>query len=255
MSATGKRVTLTVDGQACEGRAGESLIEALRRAGHEVPSLCHLAGLSPYGACRLCLVEIIKGGKRRLTTSCNYTVFEGLQVELDSKRVQRSRRAVIGLLLTRAPDSPRLRALAERYGVMAKPLSPRRDPDGCILCGLCVRVCRQGARAEALALSGRGEKKGLARRPYGEFPEACIGCGACAYVCPTDAIAMEAEAVKRLRDRWGAQRPCRYALLSLTPGAVCEHDYHCAGCEVDQRLVDLAGGRHPVFLLLEEDDR
>lgn len=251
MSEPAGQVRIQVDGRACGGKRGQGLLDALRQAGFEVPSLCHLAGLSPYGACRLCLVEVGHRGRTRLTTACNHPLIEGLEVRLDTPRVQRHRRRVLELLLTRAPNSKRLAALAARYGVTAPGFAARPQADGCILCGLCVRICRQGARAEALALAGRGERRELARRPFGEFPEACIGCGACAWVCPTGAIQMEAEAVARQRARWGSARPCRFALLGLAPGSVCEHDHQCWRCEVEQRLVDRAGGRHPVMLLLE----
>ena len=238
---------------ACEARAGESLLDALREHGFEVPSLCHLKGLSPYGACRLCLVEVQQGKKRRLTTSCNFPVMEGIAVHLDTERVSKNRRMVIELLSSMAPKSQRLSDLARTYGVSTTRLDPRQNADDCILCGLCTRVCSQGARAEALALAGRGRGKHLAREPFDEFPESCIGCGACAWVCPTGAISMEDRAVARMKDRWGAQRPCRYALMGLAPGSVCENNYDCARCEVDQSMVARAGGRHPIMLMLEAE--
>lgn len=253
MSPARSAIRFQVDGRSCSGRRGESLLDALRRNGFEVPSLCHLPGLPPAGACRLCLVEVIRGGRRKLTTSCNYPLIEGLEVELDSERVQRHRRMVLELLLGLAPRSDRLRRLAARYGVEHSRFVRPSDPPDCILCGLCARICRRGARAEALAVAGRGRNKRLAARPFGDFPESCIGCGACAWVCPTGAIEMESEAVARLRSRWGHSRPCRYALLGLLPGTVCENDYDCSRCEVDQRLVDAAGGRHPVTLLLDAE--
>jgi bidirectional [NiFe] hydrogenase diaphorase subunit len=252
---TGEEVRFRADGRELRGRRGESLLGALRRAGLEVPSLCFLENLPAYGACRLCLVEVKQGRKTRLATSCDHPVLEGLEVRTDTPDIQRHRRVVLELLLARAPRVEALRALARRHGVEAsrfEPRAPGADPtdEACILCGLCVRVCRVGARAEALTLAGRGRHKHLADRPFGELPERCIGCGACAWVCPTGAIRMEADAVRRLRERWGAERPCRYALLGLATGSVCENDYQCARCELDQRLIDRAGGRHPVVLLL-----
>lgn len=251
--AAGDVVSYRVQGQTCQGRRGEGLLGALRREGFEVPSLCHLEGLQPVGACRLCLVEVEHRGRRRLTTACNHPVLEDMDVYLDTEAVARHRRMVLELLLSLAPEAPGLLTLARRYGIERTRFGGRVQPDGCILCGLCARVCRQGARAEALALAGRGWHKRLEREPFGEFPDACIGCGACAWVCPTDAISMEATAVERLRDRWGQARPCRYALLGLAPGSICENDYACATCEVDQAMIERAGGRHPVMLLLEQE--
>jgi NADH dehydrogenase/NADH:ubiquinone oxidoreductase subunit G len=254
--SAGEEVRFRADGRELRGRRGESLLAALRRAGLEVPSLCFLEGLPAYGACRLCLVEVKRGRRARLATSCDHPVLEGLEVRTGTPAVLEHRRVVLELLLARAPQVEALRALARRHGVEASRFEARAqrgDPaeDACILCGLCVRVCRVGARAEALCLAGRGRLKRLGARPFGELPERCIGCGACAWVCPTGAIRMEAEAVRRLRERWGSERPCRYALLGLATGSVCENDYQCARCELDQRLVDRAGGRHPVVLLLE----
>ena len=251
MNSPGAPATIRVDDRVIDGRCGESLLDVLTRNGFEVPSLCHVPGIEPYGACRLCLVEIHKGKRRMITTSCNYPVEPGLEVHLDTPGVQSHRRTVLGLLLSLAPGSTRLCELAERYGVTGSPYSPppsgKRFPD-CILCGLCVRVCREVVGADVLAWAGRGRDKHVERRPFGGFPAACIGCGACAFVCPTGAISMEPAWTARQRGRWGHERPCRYSLMDLVPGATCENDYRCDRCEVDQRMVDRAHPRHPVFL-------
>jgi len=247
-----EQVTFEAQGQSCRGVRGDSLLDALRRCGFEVPTLCHHPGVKPYGACRLCLVEVQKGRRRRLVTSCDYPVEEDLQVFLDTEKVVTNRRMVLRLLLAMAPRAPRIRRLAAEHGVEPAGLEGAGGGDDCILCGLCVRVCREVVGAEALSLAGRGQRRALGDRPFGDFPDSCIGCGACAHVCPTGAITMEEIAVSRLKERWGERRPCRYALMGLTPGALCENDYECWRCEVDQRMVDRAGGRHPVFLKLEE---
>jgi predicted molibdopterin-dependent oxidoreductase YjgC len=247
-----QQVTFEVQGHSCQGIHGESLLDALRRCGFEVPALCHHPGVKPYGACRLCLVEVQKGRRRRLVTSCDYPLEEGLQVFLDTEKVVANRRMVLRLLLAMAPQAPRIRRLAAEHGVEPAGLEVAGGGDDCILCGLCVRVCREVVGAEALSLAGRGLRRDLGDRPFGDFPESCIGCGACAHVCPTGAISMEEIAVSSMKERWGERRPCRYALMGLTPGALCENDYECWRCEVDQRMVDRAGDRHPVFLKLEE---
>jgi len=252
------QVIFEAQGRSFWGTRGESLLDALRRCGFEVPGLCHHPGVKPYGACRLCLVEVQKGRRRELVTSCDYPLGEGLRVFLDTEKVVRHRRMVLELLLAMAPDAPRIRRLAAEHGIEQTGLEAGRGGDNCILCGLCARVCREVVGAEAICLAGRGLRRVLRDRPFGDFPESCIGCGACAQVCPTGAISMEEIAVQRLKGRWGARRPCRYALMGLTPGAVCENDYECWHCEVDQRMVDRGRGLHPIFLargLLKREEK
>ena len=246
-----EQVTFLVNGRVCQGRRGEGLLAALRRAGYEVPSLCYHPKLSALGACRLCLVEVLQGDTPILTTSCNYPVEKNVVVYLDSPRVQRNRRVVLELLLAMTDEVEYLRALAARFKVQTTRFTPRRRGEKCIACGLCTRVCREVVKAEAIAMAHRGEQRAMERAPFGEFPESCIGCGACAYLCPTGAISMEEIAVSRLRQAWSAERPCRYALMGLAPGTVCENDYACGRCEFDQRMIDRAAGDHPVFLKLQ----
>ena len=251
MKPVPEQVTFLVNGRPCQGRRGEGLLLALRRAGYEVPSLCYHPNLSAAGACRLCLVEVMQGDKPILTTSCNYPVEKNMVVYLDSPRVQRHRQIVLELLLAMTDDVPQLRALAARFKVTRTRFAPRHQGEKCIGCGLCTRVCREVVRAEAITMAHRGERRALERAPFGEFPESCIGCGACAALCPTGAISMEEVAVYRLRQAWGAERPCRYALMGLAPGTLCENDYACGRCEFDQRMIDRAAGEHPVFLKLK----
>ncbi len=193
-------------------------------------------------------MEIEENGRRKLCTSCDYPLRENISVYLDTEKVVRNRRMVFELLLSMAPDSLRIKSLASEYGVSSTNFRSGETTDNCILCGLCVRVCREVVGADALAFVERGGTRKIATRYFGEFPQSCIACGACSHICPTGAISMEEVAVARLKDRWGESRPCRYALMGLTPGARCENDYRCWQCEVDQKMIDRAGGLHPVFL-------
>ena len=248
---TSKRVRFTLDGRTVEAAEGELLLAVADREGVAVPTLCALDGIEPYGVCRLCTVRVSKGGWERFVTACNYPVWEGMEVETDSEPVLAVRRLVVEALWSRCPDVPVLKSLAKELGVSERRFPAGESGERCILCGRCANVCAEVVGAHAIGLVGRGAGRKVGT-PFEAFPDACIGCGACAFVCPTRCISMEGEAVLRRKEQWGEDRPCRYALMGLTPGALCIHDYACRSCEVDQRMFDRAGGRHPVFLRVEE---
>ena len=240
-------VTITLNGKQVEAQEGEYLLAVARRSGQFIPTLCHLDGLAPYGSCRLCTVKVSKGEWSKFVTACNYPVWDGMEVDTEGQEVQDIRKLVIEALWSRAPQAPVMKQLAKTYKV-TEPRFPNQDPDErCILCGLCVRVCDEVVGARALGFVGRGQDRAVGT-PFMEHPESCIGCGACAHVCPTDAIDMEERTTQVLRDRWGEDRPCRYALMGLLPGSVCHNNYECWRCETDQTIMDLFHPVHPVFV-------
>ena len=204
----GEKVTYLIEGRTCEGKYGDSLLGALRNAGYEVPSLCFHEAVSPYGACRLCLVEVKKGRRQKVTTSCNYPVQEGIEVFIDTEKVIRHRKVVLKLLMAKAPAAREVRELAAEHGVTGTPFTVRdkdRDND-CILCGLCSRVCREVVEAHAIDFAGRGLKKRM-ESPYDETAEACIGCGACTVVCPTNCIGLQEKDGIRKILKWHRDLP------------------------------------------------
>jgi bidirectional [NiFe] hydrogenase diaphorase subunit len=193
-------VHLIIDGEQVTAPAGASVLDAARRAGRDVPSLCHNEAVPAIASCRLCLVEIRRPSRdwTQLTTSCDYPVSEGLEVATDSPGIRRHRRMNLQLLRRRAPEAPALQVLAERLEAgepLFPPLSGVPLPD-CILCELCVRVCA-ALGFDALAAIGRGDRKHIAP-PFGrEEAAACVGCGSCHEICPTDCIPMEDSATHR----------------------------------------------------------
>jgi len=189
----------TLGTKLLQAETNSSLLRALKAGGFEVPHLCYHEALSEYGACRLCLVEVVKGKKRKLTTSCNYPVKDGIEVFLDTDKVRDNRKTVVELLVSRCPDNTSLLALAEEHGVDVTALPYDAEADSCILCGLCERVCREAVGADAITFSGRGDRKML-EPPYGPPAEECIGCSSCAHICPTGHI--RCEDTPRARQIW-----------------------------------------------------
>jgi len=190
-------VNLTVDGKNISAPKGTMLLEAIRGAGISIPTLCAHEAVSRSGACRLCVVEIKKGNRTRIVTSCLYGVEDGLVVNTKSDRVLNVRRLVMELLLARCPESDVLQKLAKELGV--EPQSrfvADTDKGKCILCRSCVRVCEEVVGVSAIGLFARGPHKTVGT-PYNEKSDVCIGCGACVYVCPTGHIEMTSTEDKR----------------------------------------------------------
>jgi NADH dehydrogenase/NADH:ubiquinone oxidoreductase subunit G len=187
----GKMVNLVIDGKNVEAKAGATILQVARENGIGIPTLCSHDSIEPSGACRLCVVEIKKGGRSRIVTSCLYQVEDGLSVDTKSERVRNVRRLVLELLLARNPESDILKELAQEMGVEPQArFLPDTDKGKCILCRMCVRVCESVVGVSAIGLSYRGSEKAVGV-PFREDSEVCIGCGACAYVCPTGHIEMK----------------------------------------------------------------
>ncbi len=194
------KLTVHIDGKETVVDKGTPLLSAARRAGIDIPALCSHDAMEPYGSCRLCLVEVSRGGRGRLTTSCNYPVLrDGETVSTSSERVLHARRIVMELLLARCPRSEPVRKLAGKMGIdrsrYPSPVPSHLEAGtpalvDCILCGLCVRACGEAIGASAISFADRGPNRRVAS-PFDVNAGACIGCGACVSVCPTGVIQME----------------------------------------------------------------
>lgn len=174
-------ITIKMNGLDVSVEKGTTLLEAAQFYGFPIPTLCHMEGLSPYGACRLCVVEIGEGAKAKLVASCTYPAEEGMTVRTGSSRVVEARKMIIELLLASCPQSKTIQDLASAYGVRRQRF--RQEHEDCILCGRCIRVCKEQMMAGAIGFHGRGEKRALGT-PFDKKSEVCRLCGACMYVCP-----------------------------------------------------------------------
>lgn len=185
MESSGQEISITIDGTEVKTREGKTILEVAQKVGINIPTLCFNAALEPFGACRLCSVEIIdKKGRTKIVTSCNYPVFDGLVVETKSDKIFRTRQMLLELLLARCPKVKIIQDLAKEYNVFEPSYYVADSEEDCILCGLCSRVCEK-VGVSAINFANRGIEREVTA-PYHTISDDCVGCGACAIVCPTD---------------------------------------------------------------------
>lgn len=174
-------VNLTLNGLDITIEPGTTLLEAAKFYGIDIPTLCYDEALSPYGACRLCLVEVGPPGRSRLFSSCTYPVREGLIVRTHTNRVIRARKLLIEMYLATCPSSKTIQDLASKHEVTEVRFSPKNEE--CIMCGLCVRMCEEQMQAKAIGFVGRGINRSVST-PFDKQSEECRLCGGCMYICP-----------------------------------------------------------------------
>ncbi len=219
------KIPIIIDNSMVQVEEGTMIIEAAKKAGIVVPTLCHHEAVKPYGSCRLCMVEVVQNKQQRLVTSCNYPVEPGMQVFTNTDRVRKIRRMLVELLLARCPDVPVLQTMARQMGIESSRLKKKNDKQ-CILCGLCVRFCEEVVGVSAIGLANRGTEREVAT-PFKAGSEVCIGCGSCSYICPTGCIEMVPDTQDpRLRSLIMGQ----FSLPS------CDSDFQCGSCTRDQEF-------------------
>ena len=213
-----QEITLTINGQSVKGKAGDSVLDICRANGIYVPTLCHLEGLSDVGACRLCVVEIQT--EKKPVPACNYPARDGLVIKTSTPQLEKYRKQILELLFAERnhfcmyceqSGDCELQKMAYRYqmdNVRFQGLFPvlpvdtlseflAIDHNRCILCGRCVRVCKQVAALRTLDFGGRGGQTMIAadiNQPLGE--SSCTLCGSCLQACPTGAIINKASVYK-----------------------------------------------------------
>jgi NADH-quinone oxidoreductase subunit G len=212
-------VKLTINNRPVQAAPGATILEAAQAAGEKIPTLCHIKDVFPSGACRICVVEC--KGKPNLTPSCAFPVEEGMEVQTRSPRVINARRTIIQLLLASHPfdclTCPRngyceLQSLASEYGIDRVPFEGKtrhhytdfsspsiiREPDKCILCGRCVRICEEVQGVAAIDFTGRGFDTMVLPPFEMDLSETtCVNCGQCTLACPTGAL-HEVRAVEKV---------------------------------------------------------
>ena len=180
-------IQLTINNKKVSVTGERTILEACREHGFEIPTLCYHPALEPFGACRLCVVEVSSSGRpARLTASCVTPCADGMLVETHSPNVLKSRKMTAELLLAEAYHNPEILRLAAELGV-SEVRYQSEQIDDCVLCELCVRACKEIVGVEAISTIYRGFGKKVSP-PFQIKSKVCIACGTCVLICPTNAI-------------------------------------------------------------------
>jgi bidirectional [NiFe] hydrogenase diaphorase subunit len=188
-------ITFQINDQTVEAQSGWTVLETARHYNIPIPTLCYHEAVEPSGACRLCVVEAVEGNWSKVVVSCMYPVKEGIKILTDSERVKNVRRWILEMLLAKCPASKEIRALAAEHGVTSSRFAIKDPEEECLLCGLCVRVCREVVGVSAITTVGRGVHK-MIGTPYMKPTEVCIACGSCVSICPTGAMKTRIDKVR-----------------------------------------------------------
>jgi bidirectional [NiFe] hydrogenase diaphorase subunit len=178
-------ILLQIDGREVKAREEMTILDAAQSVGIFIPTLCHHEKLEPYGACRICTVEVETGGRTNLVAACVRSVEKDLVVRTRSEKVDKIRKMLLQEQLAHAPDSVELQKLAQQYGADKDRFE--KESSFCILCGLCVRYCAEIKKKEALGFVERGPRREISFVPEIASKE-CWNCKECFPLCPTSAL-------------------------------------------------------------------
>jgi NADH dehydrogenase/NADH:ubiquinone oxidoreductase subunit G len=178
-------IVFSIDGKEVKAKEGQTVLEVARENGVSIPTLCWHEKLEPFGACRLCIVEVESRGSSRLVVSCVYPAEKNISVKTRSEKVDRIRKMILELQLAHAPDAFILQDYAKEYGADRNRFE--KEPSFCIHCGLCVRYCNEVKKANAIGFVDRGIRKEISFIPEIAAKE-CWSCKECFPLCPTEAL-------------------------------------------------------------------
>ena len=176
------KILLQIDGTEVEAKEGMTILEAARSVGIFIPTLCHHDKLEPYGACRICVVEVNARGRTNLVAACLHPVEQDLVVRTRSEKVDKTRKILLEQFLAHAPDAPALQDLAQECGADKNRFE--KESSFCILCGLCVRYCTEVKKKNAIGFFDRGTSREISFIPEIASKE-CWNCKECFPLCPT----------------------------------------------------------------------
>jgi bidirectional [NiFe] hydrogenase diaphorase subunit len=216
-------VKLKIDGKDVECTEGSTILAAAKAVGVDIPTLCELEGLTPYGGCRLCLVQV--SGTQKLFPACTTPVASGLEVTTQSPKLYEYRKMVLQTLLAErthicsvcvANNHCELQSRANEHGVdhvlfernwSCEEIDSTHDflvidRNRCILCTRCIRVCDEIEGAHTLDLKLRGVESQVIMDQDEQWANAqsCTSCRKCAKVCPVGAIYVEGENIEHTKD-------------------------------------------------------
>ena len=216
-----QQVTLKIDGAPVRAAKGSSVLDAAIEYGICIPHLCHVPCLSDIGACRLCIVEQVDDGEAKVTTSCTLLAQEGMVILTSTEKILKLRRNIAELLVAQAPNSRAIQDIAVRCGVK-EVRYPFRNDD-CVLCGRCVRFCKEMWRANAIGFVGRGDHRHV-DYPFGMRPDFCKNCGSCTMFCPMSITPCDGP-MKPGEERLCGKCESKLTMAETMPGA-------CVWCEL-----------------------
>ena len=251
-------VTLRIDGKKVAVPEGTTVLDAARKLDIHIPTLCFHEAITPYGGCRLCVVEVTRDGATQIASSCAYEAADGLEVKTATERVMELRKFMVELLLAEAPQAQVLQDLAQELGVKTPKRFKVRN-ELCIACGQCVRACREIVGVSAIDFANKGyEKKAAA--PFFERSDVCIACGACAYVCPTGVMKLVHPQDRKIHHRemhLGPTTAIRVPTLQAIPNVpfidrdACIH-FRTGECRVCEKVCPVEAVHHDMQDEFEE---